>query len=184
MSRTASLRGAELFSRKSTFFKRPLVPGSFAAWGRTFGRKLCFFLKKPLVPGSFAAWGRTFFQKSTFLKKPLVPSSFAAWGRTFLVQKCNSFWKKPLVRGSFAAQGRTVFQKCHFLWKKPLIPGSFAAWSRCLFQKLCFFERTGAAAKGAECLLGGSGGRSPLESRGVRGAQPPRLPPPKFEPNL
>ena len=38
------------------FLKKPLVRGSFAAWGRTFLPKLDFFCNKPLVPGSFAAW--------------------------------------------------------------------------------------------------------------------------------
>ena len=33
MSRAASLPGAEVFSQKSIFLSRPLVPGNFAAWG-------------------------------------------------------------------------------------------------------------------------------------------------------
>ena len=46
-------------------------------------------MNKPLVPGSFAAWGRTFLKKQTFLlNKPLVPGSFAAWGRFFLWDSC------------------------------------------------------------------------------------------------
>ena len=56
----AALPGAEVFPETDLFLKKPLVPGSFAAWGRTFFEKIDFFLKKPLVPGSFAAWGRTF----------------------------------------------------------------------------------------------------------------------------
>ena len=50
MSRAASLPGAELFLKKCLFFlNKPLVPGSFAAWGRTFSQKMTFFLNKPLV---------------------------------------------------------------------------------------------------------------------------------------
>ena len=46
--------------------KKPLVPGSFAAWGRTFGRNSTFCLKKQFVLGSFAAWGRTCSQRTDF----------------------------------------------------------------------------------------------------------------------
>ena len=65
-SRPNHLSGAELFPRNSTFLKKPLVWGSFAARGRTVCQKICFFLNKPLVPGNFAAWGTTFSQKRTF----------------------------------------------------------------------------------------------------------------------
>ena len=42
-----------------------LVPGSFAAQGRTVSQNMTF-LNEPLVPGNFAAWGGTFSQKSDF----------------------------------------------------------------------------------------------------------------------
>ena len=38
------------------FLNMSPVEGSGAAWGRTFIKKV-LVLKKPLVPGSFAAWG-------------------------------------------------------------------------------------------------------------------------------
>ena len=109
MSRAASLPGAELFLKKLSFcLKKPLVPGSFAAWGRTFGRKL-IFSKKPLVPCSFAAWGRTFFQKIVVLyKKPLVPGSFAAWGRTFPE---HYFFEGATCPGQLRCLGQNVFSK-------------------------------------------------------------------------
>ena len=66
LSRAASLPGPELFQKIHFFKKIPLVLGSFAAWSRTFSRKLCFVLKRPLVPGSFAAGGSFFPQKSDF----------------------------------------------------------------------------------------------------------------------
>ena len=74
---------------------KPLVPGSFAAWGRTFFSKYDF-LNKPLVPGSFAAWGGTFSHNIAFFNKPLVPGNFAAWGRTFS-QNMTLFSTKPHV---------------------------------------------------------------------------------------
>ena len=76
------------------FLNTQPVPGSFAAWGRTFSRKMFLFLKKPLVPGSFAAWDSTFSQKNcVFLNKPLVPGSFTPWSGTFS-QKSDfqEFW--------------------------------------------------------------------------------------------
>ena len=141
--------------------KKPLVPGSFAAWGRTVSRKLTFFeeatcpgqlrclgqnffskydifLNTPLVPGSFAAWGRTVSQNMiVFLNKPLVPGSFAAWGRTFA--RKSIFSQKPLVPGSLAAWG-SFFQKIYIFLKKPLVPGSFAAWGKTFYQKTSFQE--------------------------------------------
>ena len=59
--------GQNDFSKqKDCFLNKPLVPGSFAAWGRTCSQKTDFLLSKPLVPGSFAAWGRTCSQKTDF----------------------------------------------------------------------------------------------------------------------
>ena len=49
MSRAASLPGAELFSQTSDFLKKPLVPGSFAAGGRTFSQKRTFRTSGTLV---------------------------------------------------------------------------------------------------------------------------------------
>ena len=64
LSQAASPPGAELFTEISFL----LVPGSFAAWGKTHYRN-CTSWKKPLVLGSFAAWGRTFCRKFTSFRK-------------------------------------------------------------------------------------------------------------------
>ena len=48
LSRAAPLPGAELFSKNDVFMKKPLVPGSFAAWGRTF---LIFLFEQTTCPG-------------------------------------------------------------------------------------------------------------------------------------
>ena len=42
-SRPNHLSRAKLFPRNPTFLKKPLVRGSFAAWGRTFSLKLNYF---------------------------------------------------------------------------------------------------------------------------------------------
>ena len=70
LSRADSLPGAVLFSRSVTFL-----------WKKPLAREILG--KKPLVLGSFAAWGRTLFRNFMFGKKPLVRGSFAACGRTF-----------------------------------------------------------------------------------------------------
>ena len=88
-------------------------PGQLRCLGQNFFSNLGLFLNKPLVPGSFAAWGRTFSQKLFFFNKPLVPGSFAAWGRTFSPSS-DVVLNKPLVPGSFAACGRTVSRKRTF----------------------------------------------------------------------
>ena len=84
MSRPASLPGAELLPEIDFFLKKPLVPGSFAAWSRTFGRKLICVFEEATCPGQLRCLGQNFFLKNVFflLNKPLVLGSFAAWGRT------------------------------------------------------------------------------------------------------
>ena len=108
LSGAASLPGAELFTEiQFLFWKKPLVRGNFAAWGRTFFLKMCFFLEQATCPGQLRCLRQnvsqniTFFEQTTcpgqlrclgqflkillfFLNKPLIPGSFAAWGRTFL----------------------------------------------------------------------------------------------------
>ena len=43
-----------------------------------------FFLKQPLVPGSFAAWGRTvFYQKSDFFEEATCPGQLRCLRQNF-----------------------------------------------------------------------------------------------------
>ena len=128
--RSAPLAAA-VFSFLAT---EPLVLGSFAARGRFFLKNRTCFLKKQLVPGSFAAWGRTVFSKfrlcgrghlsqaasqpgaelvlknrTCFLKKQLVPGSFAAWGRTFI--EIQTFWKEATCPGQLRCLGQSFFSQ-------------------------------------------------------------------------
>ena len=67
MSRAASLPGAELFPENLFFYKNPLVPGSFAAWGRTFARKSIFF-EEATCPGQLRCLGQNFFSTKRALR--------------------------------------------------------------------------------------------------------------------
>ena len=72
------------FLRNPTFLEEATCPRQLRCLGQNFFSEVRLFVSKPLVRGSFAAWGRTVSQKSDFsLNKPLVPGTFAAWGRTF-----------------------------------------------------------------------------------------------------
>ena len=76
------------------------------AWGRTVLKKLTSFLNKPLVPGSFAARGRTCSQNMTFFEEATCPRQLRCLGQNFFL-KMTVFLNKPLVPGSFAAWDRT-----------------------------------------------------------------------------
>ena len=140
MSWAASLPGQNFFSQKSdVFLHKPLVPGSFAAWGQNFFLRNLTFLNKPLVQGSCVAWGRTFpiFEQATC----------AAWNITSS-QKSVFLLKNPLVWGSCAAWGRTLFQKSVSLGRSHLsgaaaLPGEKQISEiSCLARQLCSYVAT------------------------------------------
>ena len=87
VSRAASPPGAELFPGNLLFLKKPLVPGSFAAWGRTFSSKSTFVLKKPRVRGSSAAWGRVFSINFIFFEEATCPGQLRCPGQNFFSKK-------------------------------------------------------------------------------------------------
>ena len=63
LSGAATLPGAERFPRNLTFFlNKPLVPGSFAAWGRTFSQNMTFF-EQATCPGQLRCLGQNCFSK-------------------------------------------------------------------------------------------------------------------------
>ena len=55
--------GQNFFS-EIRLFEQATCPGQLRCLGQNFFLRNPICLKKPLVPGSFAAWGRTFSQKS------------------------------------------------------------------------------------------------------------------------
>ena len=64
MSRAASLPGAELVLRKRFFGNKQLVPGSFAARGRTFSQTSDLFFEQATCPRQPRCLGQIFSQKN------------------------------------------------------------------------------------------------------------------------
>ena len=138
MSRAASLPGAELVPGNRFFLKKPLVRGSFAAWGRTFSRKSTFFLKKPLVPGSFAAWGRTVSRKSTCFEEVTCPGQRRCLGQNFSRKN-----RKATCPGQLRCLAQNCLPENRHVSEKQRVPGSFAAWGRTFPEfNFCFEEAT------------------------------------------
>ena len=90
LSRAASLPGAEPFSRKSTSFEEATCPGQLRCLGQNFWQKH-IFLKKPLVPSSFAAWGRFFSRKSTLFGRNHLSRAASLPGAVAFPQICVFF---------------------------------------------------------------------------------------------
>ena len=64
LSWAASLPGAERFPENRLFFvKKPLVPGSFAAWGRFLSQIRIFFVEEATCPGQLRCLGQHSFSK-------------------------------------------------------------------------------------------------------------------------
>ena len=102
-TRAASLPGAELFSKCDHSFEESTCRGQLRCLGRFFFfLKNMFFWMKPLIPDSFASWGRIVSQKSDFFELATCPRQLRGLGQNLFLKMC-SFLNKPLVPGSFAA---------------------------------------------------------------------------------
>ena len=132
MSRAASLPGAELVDRKSIyFFKKPLDPGSFAAWGRTFFSDIGLFLEEATCPGQLRCLGQNFWQEFVFsFEEATCPGQLRCLGQNFLTENRLIFSRSHLFRAASLPGAELFSQKSDFFLKKPLVPGSFAAWGR------------------------------------------------------
>ena len=76
--------GRNFFSEIRRVFEEATCPGQLRCLGAEFfSEKSDVFLKKQLVPGSFAAWGRTFFQKSDFFEDATCPWQLRCPGQNF-----------------------------------------------------------------------------------------------------
>ena len=135
--------------------KKPIVPGSFAARGRTLSRKFTFF-EEATCPGQLRCLGQNFSQKIDFvrrshlsraaslpgaelfpenllcLKKPLVLGSFAAWGRCFFSEN-RSFFEEATCPGQLRCLGQNFLKIPTFLFEQATCPGQL----RCLGQNFC-----------------------------------------------
>ena len=138
MSQATSLPGAERFSQNMTFFGQATCPRRLRCSGQNFFSNYEFFLHKPLVPGSFAAWGRTFSRKMFFLMKPLVPGSFAAWGR-IVSQKMCVFFEEATCPVQLRCLGQNFFSKNDFFFEEATCPGQLRCLGQNCFSKNDFF---------------------------------------------
>ena len=139
---------------------KPLVPGSFAARGRTFGRK-SFFVEEASCPGQLRCLGQDFFSKYDIVfEQTTCPRQLRCLGQNcfqkidfFFIRSHLSraaplpgvdvfpqiiFFEEATCPRQLRCLGRNFFQKVDFL-KKPLVPGSFAAWGRTFSQTMTFF---------------------------------------------
>ena len=108
--------GQNLFSTNVFSLNRPLVPGSSAAWGRTFSQNQTFLLNKPLVPGSFAAWGGTFAQ-FFFCEQATCPGQLRCLGQNcfffffFFFSKYHFFFGTSHLSRAASLPGAELFLK-------------------------------------------------------------------------
>ena len=84
--------------------------------GPNFLQKIVF-LKKPLVPGSFAAWGRTCSQKRTCFEQATYPGQLRCLGRN-LCSKTDVFVEQATCPWQLRCLGQNLFSKNGFqeLW--------------------------------------------------------------------
>ena len=141
MSRAASLPGAELSAENDFFLKKPLVPGSFAAWGRTFCRKLTFF-EEATCPRQLRCLGQNFLSKLRLFFGRSHLSRAASLPGADLFPENHFFYKKQLVPGSFAAWGRTFSRLCVPLFEQTTCPGQLRCLGQNFFLKIYFFARS------------------------------------------
>ena len=132
----------QFFFPEMSFFclEETTCPGQLRCMGQFFSPEICFFWKKPLVWGSFAAWGRTFSQKSDFLNKPLVWGSCAAWGRT-CSQKSDPFLStRNLSRAASLPGAELFFQKIDIFFSYAICPVPPLSLGQNFSRKSIFFE--------------------------------------------
>ena len=175
MSWAASLPGQNFSPGNRFCLKKPLVPGSFAAWGRTFfsrnsifleettcpgqlrclgqnfSQKICFFLKKQLVLGSFAAWGRTFSRKLIFVAETTCPGQLRCLGQYFF-SKTDLFVTNHLSWAPALPGAELLLKKTCFFGRSQLVPGSFAAWGRTFPRKSIFSFEEATCPGQLRCL--------------------------------
>ena len=150
MSRAASLPGAELFLRNPTFLEEATCPRQLRCLGQNFFSEIRLFLKKPLVPGSFAAWGRTFSQKSDFFGRSHLSRAASLPGAELFLRN-PTFLKKPLVPGSFAAWGKTFSQKSDF-FEEATCPGQLRCLGQIFFSEFRLFFEQATCPRQLRCL--------------------------------
>ena len=133
--------------------KKPLVQGSFAAWGRTVSQKSDCVFGVAACPGQLRCKGQDFFsnitsfeeatrpgqlrsQKIVFLNKPLVRGSCAAWGKLFL--RNQYFSEDATCLGQLRCLGQNSFSEISLSFEEPTCPGQLRCLGQNFSQKSVF----------------------------------------------
>ena len=126
-----------------------------------------FFLKKPLVPGSFAAWGRIVSRKSFLFEETTCPGQLRCLGQNFVLPENRCVFEETTCPGQLRCLGQMCFTENRVFLKKPLLPGSFAAWGRTFSRKSMFFEE--ATCPGQLRCLGQNFSQKKMGESGILG---------------
>ena len=117
-------------------FLAALLPG-----GRAFSRKSDFFLNKPLLPGSFADWGRTFSRQFSVLRRNHLSRAASLPGAELVLENLT-FFEQATCPGQLRCLGQIFFRKIMTFFEQATCPGQL----RCLGQNICpeivLFEET------------------------------------------
>ena len=142
MSGAASLPGAELFFQIGLFFEQATCPGQLRCLGPNCFSKLLFSLNKPLVPGSFAAWGRTVFSKNDFfVEEATCPGQLRCLGQNFF-PKIRLFCEQATCPGQLRCLGQNFFSVIPFFVNKHLSWAASLPGAELFLKKNTLFRRS------------------------------------------
>ena len=101
--------------------------------------KLCLgkqrlFLDKPLLPGSFAAWVRTFSQKSYCFEQATCPEQLRCLGQN-LFSKIRLFFEQTTCPRQLRCLGQNFFSKYDF-FEQATCPGQLRCLGQNFFLKI------------------------------------------------
>ena len=106
-----------IVSQKSDFFfEQATCPGQLRCQGQNFSSKYDSCLNKPLVPGSFVVWGRTFYRKTLVLERATCPGQLRCLGQSCF-QKRDFFVEETTCLGKLRCLGQNCFTECSFFWE-------------------------------------------------------------------
>ena len=116
------------------------------------------------------------FKKVSFLRTSSAPGSEAAQDKWLVQQKKCLFFEKQFCPRQRSCPGQVACSKKVSFLRNSSAPGSEAAPDKWLGRE----KANNRCSQGRGAPFGGSGGRSPLESRGVWGGRSPPPPDPQI----
>ena len=142
MTRATSLLGAELLAENVFFLKKPLVPGSFAAWGRTFSQKTCFF-EEATCPGQLRCLGQNSFSEiGLFFEEATCPGQLRCLGQNFF-SEIGLFFEDATCPGQLRCLGQNSFSEIGLIFEEATFPGQLRSpMSFLVLYLLCFCRPT------------------------------------------